>query len=150
MMQCLISQNPLNRITYLIAVLHKQFSRDFLARTHLSLIIGLYNNLTGAVSLAPHPNTFHFSIINRYLFLLPKTKVPIAIWLRLSFPSSGHWHKFITAPHYGCPFISRYKQWHIHFFKTTDVDFHIVAPVHKHFPCTLLLGEYFIGAVADA
>lgn len=35
--------------TCLMALLHKQFSRGFLACTHLSLIIGTYNNLTGAV-----------------------------------------------------------------------------------------------------
>lgn len=65
----------------------KQFSRDFLVHIHLSLIIGICNNLTGAVSLVLHPNTFHFSIFNRYLFLLPNIKAPIAIWLLLSSPS---------------------------------------------------------------
>ena len=47
--QCLISQKPSNDITYLMAVLHKLLSRDFLAHTHLSLIIDTHNNLTGVI-----------------------------------------------------------------------------------------------------
>ena len=49
MIQYLISQKPSSHITYLMALLHKLLSRDFLAQTHLSLIIDTHNNLTGVI-----------------------------------------------------------------------------------------------------
>lgn len=49
MIQFLISQKPSNHITYFMALLHKLLSRDFLAHTHLSLIIDTHNNLTGVI-----------------------------------------------------------------------------------------------------